>query len=140
MFKMPQFNNSGESSGRPASANHNEAVSELFRANNRALISFLLTHLSNESEAREVAQEAYIKLLQLDRPEAVSFLRSYLFRIAANLAIDRIRRRNRKDRIERLDLFDEPALARYFPDLARGESTLDKLERLNGERPSANGS
>ncbi|TLY57176.1 MAG: hypothetical protein E6K52_14970, partial [Gammaproteobacteria bacterium] len=115
---MPRFNNSEESSGWSESANHNEAVSELFRANNRALISFLLTHLSNESEAREVAQEAYIKLLQLDRPEAVSFLRSYLFRIAANLAIDRIRRRGRKDRIERLDLFDEPACAASAEDEA----------------------
>jgi len=86
-FKMPQFDNSEESAGRPASANRNEAVSELFRANNRALISFLLTHLSNEGEAREVAQEAYIKLLQLDRPEAVSFLRAYLFRIASRREI-----------------------------------------------------
>ena len=137
MFKMPQFNNSGESSGRPASANHNEAVSELFRANNRALISFLLTHLSNESEAREVAQEAYIKLLQLDRPEAVSFLRSYLFRIAANLAIDRIRRRNRKDRIERLDLFDEPAVAVSAEDEVTAQQDLALVRQAIAElKPS----
>jgi RNA polymerase sigma factor (sigma-70 family) len=128
MFKMPQFDNSEDSAGRPASANPNEAVSELFRANNRALISFLLTHLSNEGEAREVAQEAYIKLLQLDRPEAVSFLRAYLFRIAANLAIDRIRRRDRKDRIERLDLFDEPPLA------PSAEDEEQRVERLQDQR------
>jgi RNA polymerase sigma factor (sigma-70 family) len=82
-------------------------VSELFRQHNRALISFLLVHLSNEQEAREVAQEAYVKLLQLDKPEAIGFLRAYLFRTAINIAIDLGRRRGRRERIERLEVFDE---------------------------------
>jgi len=82
-------------------------VSRLFRDNNTALLNFLLTQLANEHEAREVAQEAYVKLLQLDRPEAISYLRTYLFRIAANLAIDRKRRGGRKDRIEQLEVFEE---------------------------------
>jgi len=137
IFKMPQFDNSEESAGRPASTKRNAAVSELFRSNNRALISFLLTHLSNEGEAREVAQEAYIKLLQLDRPEAVSFLRAYLFRIAANLAIDRIRRRDRRDRIERLDLFDEPPLAPSAEDEATSQQDLALVRRAIAElKPS----
>lgn len=84
-----------------------ELISKLFKDNNRALINFLLAQLPNEQEAREVAQEAYVKLLQLDRPEAISFLRSYLFRIAANLAVDRARRRIRKERIEQVDLFGD---------------------------------
>lgn len=91
----------------PRSLQQTDLISKLFRDNNRALVNFLLTHLSNEQEAREVAQEAYVKLLQLDRPEAISFLRTYLFRIAANLAIDRVRRSVRKERIDRLDVFDE---------------------------------
>lgn len=86
---------------------HAVLISKLFQDNNRALINFLLAQLSNEQEAREVAQEAYVKLLQLDQPEAISFLRSYLFRIAANLAVDRVRRRIRKERIDRIDVFDE---------------------------------
>jgi len=53
------------------------------------------------------AQEAYVKLLQLDQPETISFLRSYLFRTAANLAIDRIRRQGCRERVESLDLFEE---------------------------------
>jgi RNA polymerase sigma factor (sigma-70 family) len=92
---------------RTASPGRSALVSELFRDNNRALISYLLAHLCNEQEAREVAQEAYVKLLQLDQPGAIGFLRTYLFRTAANLAIDRIRRRGRKERIDRLDFFEE---------------------------------
>src|SRR5258706_2481262 len=98
---------SGPDGGRPNAAARSALVSDLFRDNNRALVRFLLTHLSNEQEAREVAQEAYVRLLQLDQPEAISFLRTYLFRTALNLAIDRVRRRRRTECVERVDLFDE---------------------------------
>jgi RNA polymerase sigma factor (sigma-70 family) len=91
----------------PPASERSALVSELFRKNNRALINFLLTRLPDESEAKEVAQEAYVKLLQLEQPEAISFLRSYLFRIAANLAIDRIRTRGRREKLQRLELFEE---------------------------------
>jgi len=47
-----------------------------------------------------VAQEAYVRLLQLHQPGAVSFLRAYLFRTAANIALDRIRHRVRSQRLE----------------------------------------
>lgn len=67
------------------------AVARLFEEHNRALVSFLTLRLHSQQDAKEVAQEAYVRLLQLDRTGAVSFLRAYLFRIAANLAVDRIR-------------------------------------------------
>ncbi len=82
--------------GRPAPVvevpEHHAVVRELFREHNRALLNFLRTRLRSEQEARDVAQEAYVKLLQLHKPGAVSFLRGYLFRIAANLSVDRVRR------------------------------------------------
>jgi RNA polymerase sigma-70 factor (ECF subfamily) len=86
-----------------------EAVSALFRDHNRTLIRFLQSKLQNEQEAREVAQEAYVRLLELDRTGAVGFLRSYLFRIASNLAIDRLRSRVARQRLETLrpELFEE---------------------------------
>src|SRR5258708_12516130 len=66
-------------------------VGRLFQEHNRALVSFLRAKLRNDQEAREVAQEAYVKLLQLESPGVVSFLQAYLFKIASNIAIDRIR-------------------------------------------------
>jgi RNA polymerase sigma-70 factor (ECF subfamily) len=42
-----------------------------------------------------VAQEAYVRLLELENTKVVRFLRAYLFRIAANLAIDRLNARRR---------------------------------------------
>lgn len=73
--------------------NHSRVIAELFRAHNDALVSFLAARLHNAQDARDVAQEAYVRLLQLDTPGALSFLRGYLFKIAENLAIDRIRHR-----------------------------------------------
>jgi RNA polymerase sigma factor (sigma-70 family) len=71
---------------------HPEAVARLFRENNDALVRFLRIRLRSEQEARDIAQEAYVRMLQLDRPGTVSFLKAYLFKTASNLATDRMRR------------------------------------------------
>lgn len=84
-----------------------ESVAELFRAHNKALVRFLVLRLQSVQEAREVAQEAYVRLLQLDKPALGSFMRAYLFRIASNIAVDRLRRRNSETRMARRELFDE---------------------------------
>jgi RNA polymerase sigma factor (sigma-70 family) len=83
----------GQSEGPPAESRA-DLVARLFREHNQALISLLTLRLHSVQDAREVAQEAYVRLLQLDRPDAASLLRSYLFRIAHNLAVDRLRQRN----------------------------------------------
>lgn len=83
-------------------------VARLFREHNRILIGFLFARLRNEQEAREIAQEAYVKLLRLDQAAgAASFLRSYLFRVAENLAIDRIRQRKARSRLDQLHPLDD---------------------------------
>lgn len=82
-------------------------VAKLFREHNQSLVRFLALRLQSVQEAREVAQEAYVRLLQLDRPTVKSFMRAYLFRIASNLAVDRVRRQNTEARITRIELFDE---------------------------------
>ena len=90
-------------------ADHSRVIAELFRAHNSALVSFLAARLNNAQDARDVAQEAYVRLLQLDRPGALSFLRGYLFKIADNLAIDRIRHRALRERAAYTEglLFDQ---------------------------------
>jgi RNA polymerase sigma factor (sigma-70 family) len=85
-------------------------VSQLFREHNRALVGYLTARLRSEQEAREVAQEAYVRLLQLHEPGTSSLLRAYLFKTANNLAIDRLRHRSVRQRAEeRPELFAELA-------------------------------
>jgi RNA polymerase sigma factor (sigma-70 family) len=83
---------SADERGQPALA-HAADVAGLFREHNGALVAFLQGRLDSVAEAQEVAQEAYVRLLRLEHPEQVGFLRAYLFRIAANLAVDRLRQR-----------------------------------------------
>jgi len=80
-------------SAAPPTSAHAADVAGLFREHNSALVAFLQGRLDSVAEAQEVAQEAYARLLRLERPEQVGFLRAYLFRIASNLAVDRLRQR-----------------------------------------------
>ena len=86
-----------------------ELVGRLFREHNDALVSLLALRLHSLQDAKEVAQEAYVRLMQLERPGAASLLRAYLFRIASNLAIDRLRQRTVRWRLSAMadsELFD----------------------------------
>jgi RNA polymerase sigma factor (sigma-70 family) len=83
-------------------------VSELFREHNRVLVGYLRSRLGSLQEAKEVAQEAYVRVLQLHEPGAPGLLRAYLFKTAANLAIDRLRHRRVRQRSEEQpQLFEE---------------------------------
>ncbi|MDB5972110.1 MAG: hypothetical protein JWQ90_4560 [Hydrocarboniphaga sp.] len=94
-----------------------ELVRRLFEEHNRALIGFLAARLQSEAEAHDVAQEAYVRLLQLEQPSAVSFMRAHLFSIASNLAIDRLRHRQVLTRNSPQDFF-ENLLTRPGPERA----------------------
>lgn len=114
---------------------HSQALSRLFEEHNRTLHSFLMARLGNEQEAREVAQEAYVRLLQLHEPGTVSFLRAYLFKTAANLAIDRVRQRLNRESLDQVapcaDLID-----RLSPDrLLMAAEDLELLEQALFELP-----
>jgi RNA polymerase sigma factor (sigma-70 family) len=84
------------SSATAASTAETIDVERLFREHNAALLRFIAAKIGSEQEAREIAQEAYVHLLQLHHPAAVSYLRAFLFKTAANLAIDRLRQRGRR--------------------------------------------
>lgn len=86
---------------------HAGRIAELFQAHNAALIGFLQNKLDSLAEAQDVAQEAYVRLLRLENPEQVSFLRAYLFHIAANLAVDRLRSRKVRVQAPVQSLFEE---------------------------------
>jgi RNA polymerase sigma factor (sigma-70 family) len=96
---------------------HNERVAELFTDHNRALLRFLKCWLHSTHEAKEVAQEAYVRMLQLDTPNGISYLRAYLFKTAANLAADRIKTARRREDLDQLRFF-EPEECQPSPEAA----------------------
>jgi RNA polymerase sigma factor (sigma-70 family) len=96
-----------EGSGEPTDDGRAERITRLFSEHNESLVRFLSARLHSVQEAKEVAQEAYVRLLSLDDSGAVSFLRAFLFKTAANLAVDRIRTRSRQRQAMSAGLCDE---------------------------------
>jgi RNA polymerase sigma factor (sigma-70 family) len=135
---VPRPENEKSPEGPPPEAEASSRATEvarLFREHNRALVLYLAARFKDVQIAREVAQEAYVRLLQLENSGTVSFLRAYLFKIAGNIAIDRLRQqqtRARLDHIKEVDeLFIEPSAEQTI--LAREE--LAHLGRLLAELP-----
>lgn len=90
----PDVSNVKPESGDEQTDGPQVPLSRLFQEHNQALIRFLMSRVDSEQEARDVAQEAYVRMLQLDSRGTVSLLSSYLFKTAANIAIDRMRNRS----------------------------------------------
>ena len=102
--------------GRPVDrprSDQNGRMAALFAAHNQALLRFLNCRLKSMQEAMDVAQEAYVRMLQLETSDGIGYLRAYLFKIAANLAADRLKSVARRNRIDKLEFFD--AETRYEP-------------------------
>jgi RNA polymerase sigma factor (sigma-70 family) len=111
-------------------------VERLFREHNEALIRFLRGRVGSRNEALEVAQEAYVRLLSLDQPGAVSYLRAFLFKTAANIAIDRRRRVRSYDRVTGGQLFTEFSENRTPERQVAAEQTLRHLGSLIESMPA----
>src|SRR5688572_27297603 len=105
-------------------------VERLFREHNEALVRFLFARLRSQQAAREVAQEAYVRLLSLDEPGAVSYLRAFLFKTAANLAVDRLRSDETQSHAAELPFFVERQEERTPEREVAGAQTLQRLKRL----------
>jgi RNA polymerase sigma factor (sigma-70 family) len=111
-------------------------IERLFREHNEALIRFLRPRLRSKAEAREVAQEAYVRLLSLDKPGAVSYLRAFLFKTAANLAVDRLRHEQALARAADAPLFHEFIDSRTPERQLAASQAIQRLERLIAALPA----
>lgn len=111
------------------------AIERLFKEHNEALIRFLQTRLRSYQAAREVAQEAYVRLLSLHQPGALSYLRAFLYKTAANLATDRLRRQDVHDRATELPLFHEFADVLSPERRVAGAQEIQRLAQLLEELP-----
>jgi RNA polymerase sigma factor (sigma-70 family) len=109
---------------------HAQLIERLFREHNEALLRFLHTRLRSAQEARDVAQEAYVRLLSLHQPEAVSYLRAFLFQTAANLALDRLRRDQVHHRATEQPMFNEFVDSRTPERRLAGAQDIEQLQWL----------
>jgi RNA polymerase sigma factor (sigma-70 family) len=118
-----------------AAGDHSMRIAELFEAHNQALLRFLTCRLHSSQEAKEIAQEAYVRLLRLDATDGISYLRAFLFKTAANLAADRLKSATRRERIHRLDFFDATDCAPSSEESMAAEQELETLLKAVDELP-----
>ncbi len=101
-------------------------IEDLYREHNDSLLRFLSMKLGSQQEAKDVAQEAYVKILGLDQQGVINHLRAYLFRTANNLAINRIKQRVRRKETQNVDVSD----INLADDKVRVEQAVDARERI----------
>jgi len=84
-------------------AQQRSILSTAFLEHRDALLRFLLRRLGSLPLAEEMAQETWLRAASTEGAAAIDNPRSYLFRIAANLAIDHGRRAGQQVEVEAAD-------------------------------------
>ena len=85
---------------RKACRGDRRALGRLYERHKSRLLGYLVRMLGRRQLAEDVFQEVWVKVLQnIDRysPESGASFRSWLFRVAANAAVDRIRYESRRE-------------------------------------------
>lgn len=111
------------------------ALGEISRNHDAALVRFLTIRTGSAEDAKEVLQEAYAKLLALDRPGTISLLAGYLWRTAVNLAMDRRRRKALQDGFNRSAVLLGEKLDASAESTCEARERLAIVERALGELP-----
>jgi RNA polymerase sigma factor (sigma-70 family) len=112
-----------------------EALADFAREQQGALVRFLARRTGSIEEAREIAQEAYLKVLAVRRTDAIASLTGYLWRSALNLATDRMRRRQVRERFIRTI---RPQFELHSPSaetVASARERLDLVEQAIAQLP-----
>ncbi|MGH9636704.1 MAG: RNA polymerase sigma factor [Candidatus Angelobacter sp.] len=126
-----------ERSGEALTAlERSQRVQELFETNNSALMRFLTGKLKSVQEAKEVAQEAYVRVLQLDTANGMSHMQSFLFKTAGNLAANRVKSARRRERIDTIEFFGETDVAPSPEDEVAAEQVMEQLIASIQELPA----
>lgn len=110
-------------------------VERLFREHNATLLRFIAARVGSTQEAREIAQESYVQLLRLNGPGAISYLRAFLFKTAANLVTDRLRQRDRRRNVASMGNMDFAPFELSPERLVASEQAMTMLRAAVEELP-----
>ena len=120
----PPASSMGESIPVRDSAYRAEALAIVARQLHRPLLRFFCKRTGSLEEAKDIVQEAYVRVLVVARGEAIHDLDRYLWRCALNIMIDRRRKERNRDRLVQA-LSTKPD--QFAPS---AEITADARERL----------
>lgn len=116
-------------------ASRAQALAEVARQHHAPLLRFLTQRTGSVEEAKEIAQDAYVKVLAVDRQGSIASLGSYLWRSALNLMTDRGRRRVVRERFARVVRAEAEQLAPSAETVVDARQRLERIEQAVGQLP-----
>jgi RNA polymerase sigma-70 factor (ECF subfamily) len=101
---------------------------ELYRLHRTEILRFLVARTGNQDEADDIVQELWLKASNV-MPGPIANGRAYLFRMAQNLVLDRVRERKRREQREQAWVESETGPHSPTSEVADpARTTLDVLE------------
>lgn len=113
-------------------------VTEFYQQQHQSLLRYLQRKLGSLSEATDVAQLTYERLLRSEQIEEINNPKAFVYRMATNLAIDVIRKRKRIEEVDfsESDELDILADTKIGPErLVDMSQTLDLVRVFIAELP-----
>lgn len=97
-----------------------------FEINKRALKSYLWRFFKEPQDIEDIMQEVFLRAFAMELKVEIRFPKSFLFRIAKNIAINEIKRRSKNIALHGEDFFD--------PDASNNISTPTAEEEIESRR------
>lgn len=110
-----------------------QALADIARKHHGALLRILTQRTGSVEEAKEIAQEAYAKVLAVERRDEIASLAGYLWRSALNLVTDRARRQAVRERFIRQVRCEIEPLAPSAETVVDARQRLEVIERAVGQ-------
>jgi RNA polymerase sigma-70 factor (ECF subfamily) len=102
-------------------------VERLFAKHRNALQAFFYRRIGTKSDAADLAQEVYVRMLRVSDAEAIRDPERYLFTVASNLVKEHaVLDRRMRSRVD----IDEPAIQQQLGDLPTFDLELDAGQRV----------
>ncbi len=117
-------------------ASRAEALAEVARKHHAPLLRFLTQRTGSVEEAKEIAQDAYVKVLAVERQGSIASLASYLWRSALNLMTDHGRRRAVRERFAQVVRAEAEQLAPSAETVVDARQRLERIEVAVGQLSS----
>lgn len=119
-----------------ASHERHAQITALFNAQYRRLVRFLTLRLGSVEEAREVAQDTYVRLLEREQATPDYNPQALMYVIARGFAIDRLRLRRRRRTDELTPAAHDTVSDTITPErILAGQQQLDMIEKLLRDLP-----
>ena len=127
---MSSHADDGDELRKPLDSESHPLFEAAFREHHAALVQYLRRRVGNDADARDIAQETYLRVLRYRENQDLDSLKALLFRIATNLVAMRASTARAQRWVDHSTLDEELALPANEPSVEQRVSGEQQLDRL----------